>query len=87
MQVAVYPRGSTKMSRVDCPSHSQKMGLTWTEMLDLADAFSAQKPQDCIVVSGGNQIEKLQRRQEEQILKTVKIGLYIHTDEQTGLSI
>lgn len=63
----VYPRGSTKscVARVDCPSHSQKMGVTGIVMVDLADAFSAQKPQDCIVVSGGNQIQKLQRRQGE----------------------
>lgn len=36
------------------------MGLTGMEMLYLADTFSTQKPQDCVVVGGGSQIQKLQ---------------------------
>lgn len=35
--------------------------LTGMNMLGLADSFSAQKPQDCIVVGGGNHKEKLMR--------------------------
>lgn len=37
------------------------MGLTEkTEALHLANAFSAQEPQNCVVVGGGNQIQELE---------------------------
>lgn len=32
------------------------------DVLHLADPFPAQKSQDCIVVGGGNHIQKLQRK-------------------------
>ena len=46
---------------VDCPSHSHRgLGLTEIDMLHSADPFPAQKPQDCIVVGGGNHVQELQ---------------------------
>lgn len=48
------------------------MRLTGMEMFDLADAFSAQKPQDCIVVSSGNQIQKLQRGERKDFKNSEK---------------
>ena len=46
---------------VDCPSHSHRgLGLTEIDMLHSADPFPAQKPQNCIVVGGGNHVQELQ---------------------------
>lgn len=46
---------------VDCPSHSQRLGADRDmDMLPLADPFPAQKPQDCVVVGGGNHVQELQ---------------------------
>lgn len=53
---------SQRMMGVDWPSHYQRMGSTGAELLALADAFPAQEPQDCVVVGGGEQIQKLQRQ-------------------------
>lgn len=38
------------------------MGFSGMEVLHLADAFPAQKPQDCIVVSSGNHVQELERK-------------------------
>lgn len=47
---------------VDCPSLSQRMGLTGKNVLGLADPFPSQEAQDCVVVGGGNHVQKLQRK-------------------------
>lgn len=43
-----------------CAPHGQKRASAAVEWLLLADTFPAQKPQDCVVVGGGEQIEKLE---------------------------
>lgn len=58
MEVAVSQRMNVNLvlHNVDCPSQSQTMGLT--EVLLLADPFSAQEPQHCVVVGGGDHVQE-----------------------------
>lgn len=60
MEVAFSLVRKSSVARVDYASHSQRTGLTGVEVLHLADPFPAQEPQDCVVVGGGNHIQKLE---------------------------
>lgn len=85
MEVAFSLVRKSSVARVDCPSHSQRTGLTGTEALHLADPFPAQEPQDCIVVGGGNHVQKLEievGRMESKKYKNVEKSSFkrlVHT--------
>lgn len=78
-----FPEDECKASVacVDCSSQSWRMGLTEMSVLYLADPFPTQKPQDCIVVGGGNHIHKLWKvwrwSSEEQKRTKMKICVTI----------